>query len=194
MYPCPKDTLSIQAATLCWAVFPVLYSSSLLVMHVKYIQSSAHNTSFKPLLRPSEKPVWTHTQPLATPGLAGWVILVSIPASWSIALITPSKSSGSLCRAPRGAICMEPRADLPRPKQASLWCHESGVLGLLQFPLFLKAFFEPNSLLWTPTGSWSEASTLCQGWAVTVHPWFTLASNLPIEGSSSPTHREGTGT
>ena len=72
----------------------MLYSSSLLVMHVKYIQSSAHNIFFKPSLSPSEKTVWTHTQPLVTSGLAGWLILVSIPASWSIAQITPNKSQG----------------------------------------------------------------------------------------------------
>ena len=44
------------------------------------------------------------------------------------------------------------------------------VLEFLKFPLFLKAFIEPISLLWTPTGSWHETSTLCWGWAVTEHP------------------------
>ena len=115
MYPCPKDTLSIQAATLCWAVLPVLYSSSLLVMHVKCIQNSAHNMFFKTSLRPSEKPLWTHTQRLATPGLAGWVILVSIPTRRSIALNTPNKSQGPFAEHHGvpfawnpGQICLDP--------------------------------------------------------------------------------------
>ena len=59
----------------------------------------------------------------------------------------------------------------------------------LKFPPFLKVFFEPISQLWTPTGNWHEASTLCQGWAVTVHPLFTLASSLPTEGSGSLAHK-----
>ena len=47
---------------------------------------------------------------------------------------------------------MESRAVLPRTKQPSVWFHEFVVLEFLKFPLFLKAFLEPISLLCTPTG------------------------------------------
>ena len=47
---------------------------------------------------------------------------------------------------------MEFSVALPRTKQPSIWLHEFVVLEFLKFPLFLKAFLEPISLLCTPTG------------------------------------------
>ena len=65
----------------------------------------------------------------------------------SVALITPNLSPVPLCPGPRGAICMEFGIDLPQPKQASSFLHEAEGLELLKLSFFLKAFFEPISLL-----------------------------------------------
>ena len=51
-----------------------------------------------------------------------------------------------------------------------------------EMPSLPQSLLWPISLLWTPAGSWREASSLCRGWAVTVHALCTLASNLPTEG------------
>ena len=48
---------------------------------------------------------------------------------------------------------MESSVDLPGPKQASSWRHESVGLELLQFPLFLKAFFGPSACSELPQGA-----------------------------------------
>ena len=65
----------------------------------------------------------------------------------SVALITTNLSPGSPLHRPRGAIFMESGIDLPQPKQASSFLHEAEGLELLKLSFFLKAFFEPISLL-----------------------------------------------
>ena len=48
---------------------------------------------------------------------------------------------------------MEFSAVLPRTKKPSIWLHEFVVLKFPKFPLFLKAFLGPISLLCTPKGA-----------------------------------------
>ena len=138
------------------------------------------------------KPPSAHSHPLwPLQAWLGSVLWFPIPTGQSVALITASKSPVPQWRSPWDAICMESSAVLPRTKQASIWLNEFLVLEFLKFPLSLRAFFEPISLLWTPAGSWHEASTQCWGSAVTVKPLFILASNLPTDGSGTPTHKGG---
>ena len=111
-------------------------------------------TVLEDLLRNSEKPPSTRTHLLWT--LQAWVgnlLWFPIPTDQSVALITPSKSPVTQCRPPWDAICIESSAVLLRTKQPSLWLNDFVVLEFLKFPLFLKAFFEPFSLLWTVVGS-----------------------------------------
>ena len=106
MYPCPKETPRPHPGChITSAEFPVLLRSWLLVSHLKYINSSAHNGFFKTLLRPSGETPWTHTHSLwPLQARLGDLLWCSTPTGWSIALITTNLSP---LRAPWDAIFME---------------------------------------------------------------------------------------